>query len=530
MKILLCLLFCAHHALALNILAIASLPLRSHYMAFHPFFRELATRGHHVTVMNNYPDDNAPPLMRFVNMNADNNGMIYITPLNVYEKFNSDYLHLYNFYRHLVLSTPSAKTDCENFFTNENVKAQLAKGIKYDVIFVEMFGVDCGLAFAGAMFDAPIIGIASHVMQPLAYPRLGLPFDFGSDAFYYSNAGFNPSLYQKVEAFIINIIDHIYVWYTHNFIVYEVFNRYLPNNSLDIEWVARERVKMYFSYQHFSLTGARVSSPQVLEIGGIHIGKAKPLDQKLEKFLSNADQGAIFVSFGSNLKANGMSPEKRQEFLNAFMKIPQKVIWKYENETLAEEYHDKVYFGNWLPQLDILCHPKVVGFVSHGGMLSLSESTHCGKPLVVTPFFGDQFSNAAAAEQAGIGILLHFDQLDGDSLADAIQYITSSTMQQNAKTISKLWHDRPMPVMESAIYWTEYVARNHDADAPPSLPSKRSTWFEKSLIDVALILLAIFLAPILFLAAVVKLMKSLFFKSEETAETKKANKKKPKKS
>lgn len=73
----------------------------------------------------------------------------------------------------------------------------------------------------------------------------------------------------------------------------------------------------------------------------------------------------------------------------------------------------------------ILGHPKVLGFVTHGGMLSLSETTHCGKPVVVIPFFGDQFSNAAAAEAIGMGKILYFDKLNADNLAEGIQEILS---------------------------------------------------------------------------------------------------------
>lgn len=64
-------------------------------------------------------------------------------------------------------------------------------------------------------------------------------------------------------------------------------------------------------------------------------------------------------------------------------------------------------------------------------------------------------------------------------------------MQRNAKKISAMWHDRPMNVMDSAIYWTEYVARH--GSAPPSLPSQRSTWFERTLIDVNTVLICLFL-------------------------------------
>ena len=40
---------------------------------------------------------------------------------------------------------------------------------------------------------------------------------------------------------------------------------------------------------------------------------------------------------------------------------------------------------------------------------------------------------------------------------------TDFRWQQRAKLVSRLWHDRPMSPSESAIYWTEYVARYQGA-------------------------------------------------------------------
>ena len=90
-------------------------------------------------------------------------------------------------------------------------------------------------------------------------------------------------------------------------------------------------------------------------------------------------------------------------------------------------------------------------------------------------------------------------------------------MQETAKRISKLWHDRPLSVMDSAIYWVEYVARHREAPAP--LPSQRASWFESLKLDVAalLILLAFvicFLFYVIFklVVVVIKTIIVLFVK------------------
>ncbi|KAJ0180347.1 hypothetical protein K1T71_003751 [Dendrolimus kikuchii] len=460
-----------NNVISINILAIVSLPLGSHYMAFRTLFRELAVRGHNITVMNNFPDKDEVPNLKFVNLEYKH--VSNQPPMDYYETVDPSYAHIINYYHHITFGFKGVRENCEVLFTSSNANEHYASGAKYDVIFVEQFISDCDLAYAGVMYDAPIIGITSHVLLPWSYPRLGLPFDVAADSFYFSKAGPNPSLLQKAEVYIENLIfNTVGKWLIHK-PIYEVFDKFVPNNRLNIDRVAKERMKMVFSYQHFSVTGARPLAPQLLEIAGIHVGVPKPVDQEMEQFLSDAHHGAIYFSFGSNLKPHTMSKRKLQEFLDAFTALPYKVIWKTENATLPDVYKDKIYVGKWFSQLDILCHPKVLAFVSHGGMLSLSESTHCGKPLVMIPFFGDQFSNAAMARSVGLGKILYFSELNADNLKSTILELTSQEMQQNARRISKLWHDRPQSVMDSAIYWTEYVARH--GTAPPSLPVKHNT-------------------------------------------------------
>ena len=64
-----------------------------------------------------------------------------------------------------------------------------------------------------------------------------------------------------------------------------------------------------------------------------------------------------------------MWPEdKRNAFTKAFGKLKQKVLWKYENETLPDN-PGNIKIGSWFPQRDILAHPNVKLFMTHGGLL-----------------------------------------------------------------------------------------------------------------------------------------------------------------
>ncbi|CAH2210272.1 jg27349, partial [Pararge aegeria aegeria] len=267
----------SQNAAALNILAIVSVPLKSHYMAFRILFRELAIRGHTVTVVNNYPDLNPHPNLKFVNISIPIR-TASIPAMSEFELTLHASLHkLLIFLKHFNKGVQRVEALCDNLFSNRKMKQFRANGEKFDVIFVEQFISDCGLVYAATFYDSPIIGITSHTLLPWAYPRLGIPFDFSSDPFFFTDAGTNPSLFKKVQTFILNFYMATLGQFLIQKSVYKVFDKYVPNNMIDIESIAKGKMKMLFVYQHHSVTGSRLTAPCLLEIAGIHIQKLKPL-------------------------------------------------------------------------------------------------------------------------------------------------------------------------------------------------------------------------------------------------------------
>jgi hypothetical protein len=75
--------------------------------------------------------------------------------------------------------------------------------------------------------------------------------------------------------------------------------------------------------------------------------------QDIKKFIDDAPDGVIFFSMGSNLQSSDMPEAKRQAFLEAFSKLKQRVLWKWETDSLPGQPKN-VMLGKWLKQSDIL--------------------------------------------------------------------------------------------------------------------------------------------------------------------------------
>lgn len=146
----------------------------------------------------------------------------------------------------------------------------------------------------------------------------------------------------------------------------------------------------------------------------------------LESFVNGSgDDGFIIVSFGSILKSMEIPQSARQIFLSTFARLPQRVIWKWENKgILADDaIPGNVKLVSWLPQQDLLGHPKCRLFITHCGLLSKQEAVYHGVPFIALPVWSDQPINSRKAQDDGYAIQLHWNNLTEEVFYEAVQLI-----------------------------------------------------------------------------------------------------------
>lgn len=65
-------------------------------------------------------------------------------------------------------------------------------------------------------------------------------------------------------------------------------------------------------------------------------------------------------------------------------------------------------------------------FITHGGVLSLTEATLRGVPIVGIPIFGDQPMNIRIVEELEIGVLLDYNDISEQTLLNAVNKVLSN--------------------------------------------------------------------------------------------------------
>jgi glucuronosyltransferase len=224
-----------------------------------------------------------------------------------------------------------------------------------------------------------------------------------------------------------------------------------------------KNTSLIMTNSHITYQRPRPYLPDIIEVGGMHLVPSKPVPKDLEEFLSGGKDGFIFFSMGSALKSTELPERYRKMFLNVFSKLKQRVLWKWETDTM-EGLPANVKLSKWLPQQDVLGHKNIRLFITHGGLGSTTEAIYHGVPLLGIPIFGDQKGNLFKAEQAGFALPLSFNDLTEEILLDALnKLLNDPSYMKNAKKLSSIFLDQQNPPLERAVFWIEYVLRHQGA-------------------------------------------------------------------
>ncbi|XP_062249721.1 UDP-glucuronosyltransferase 2C1-like [Platichthys flesus] len=243
----------------------------------------------------------------------------------------------------------------------------------------------------------------------------------------------------------------------------------------------------------------RPTMPNVVYIGGFHCRPAKPLPRHLEDFVqSSGEHGVIIMSLGTFLSE--LPADMTNKMSAAFAKLPQKVIWRHKGDRPAT-LGNNTLLVDWMPQNDLLGHPKIKLFVAHGGTNGVQEAIYHGVPVVGVPVFFDQKDNLVRLKERGGAMILTLAKVDkDDNFREAIQEVlTEPSYRLNMQRLSRLYRDQPMKPLDTALFWIEFVMR-HKGAAHLRTESYRLPWYSYHSVDVILFLITVTLVILLLFA------------------------------
>ncbi|KAF5289139.1 hypothetical protein FQR65_LT02029 [Abscondita terminalis] len=483
-----------------NILGVYPFPSYSHYGLGNTIFKELANRGHKVTVISPFKEIN--PTQNYNQILVDNlieKGIVMKKTImnhigfNVFQKVNWIDSVGINF-TDWALSEPS-------------VKIFLKQKHNFDLVIFHQFMSDAYNGFCHH-FSAPCIAITSMTAPGWINKKIANP---GSLSYvpqllvdYPANMNFFQRCYNTFVFILFEFSYYFYLRPNQSRLLSKHFPNAPPFDDLYYN------ISLILINSHVSVDDVVPYMPNLIPIAGAHIRKPKPLPMELQTFLDGATEGVIFFSMGSTIKCTDISEQTQIAFFNVFSRLKQKVLWKWEGEALPNKT-DNILVRSWLPQQDILAHSNVKLFITHGGLMSVIESVHYAVPILGIPIFVDQALNIARAEVRGYGKLIFYDDVNEDVLETSIHEILHNPRyKENAMKQSFILKDQIIPPLENAIFWIEYVIRHNGA---PHLKSAalKLTWYQYYLLDVIGFALIILILVLLVLKFVFKLIWNIAF-------------------
>ncbi|XP_001948228.2 UDP-glucuronosyltransferase 2C1-like [Acyrthosiphon pisum] len=458
-----------------RILAVETVGGKSHWNFMSAILRALVDNGHNVTVFTPFTDGNRE---NYTEVSTSTETMKFLD--GELEDLMDQFGDLIKMMRQL---PEMSRTLCDVVYQNTKMIEVFAnRRSDFDVVLIEPLFSEC-TSYAAVKLNLPLIyvlpiptmgimerGFTGHMSNPAVVANNVASFGF-------------PKTFSQRSA---NIAISIYAT-----IVSKVKERILMyKEPREYDLYAPIPPSLVFVNRHFTVEPASSIPSNVVEIGGIHLKPAKKLTKDIIEFIEQSQHGVVYFTFGSTVRMSSLPKHIKKAFMDALAQIPQRVLWKYEDE--IENKPKNLMIKKWLPQREILLHPNVKLLISHGGLSGLYEAIDGGVPILGFPLFGDQPKNIDNIVNAGMAISMDILSVTKDAfLKNVLELLNNKKYMENAKTASKIFKDRPISPANLVVYWTEYVIRHKGA---PHLTSHaiNLSWYQYYLLDlIALILVFI---------------------------------------
>uniref|UniRef100_G3UA25 glucuronosyltransferase n=1 Tax=Loxodonta africana TaxID=9785 RepID=G3UA25_LOXAF len=156
-------------------------------------------------------------------------------------------------------------------------------------------------------------------------------------------------------------------------------------------------------------------------VGGLHRKPANPLPKEIEEFVqSSGKHGVVVFTLGSMV--SNITEERVHMIAPALAQIPQKVLWRFDGKkpgTLGP--NTRLY--KWIPQNDLLGHPKTKAFITHSETNSIYEAIYHGIPMVGIPLLANQPDNIVHMKAKAAAVSLDMNTRTSRDFLNALKTV-----------------------------------------------------------------------------------------------------------
>ncbi|XP_019488775.1 PREDICTED: UDP-glucuronosyltransferase 2A3-like [Hipposideros armiger] len=464
----------------------------SHWLNMKIILEELTERGHEVTVLTpehtQLIDYKKPSRLNFEIFYSPHDKELIETVnvkfmdlvLNVLPLWQS-VIKMNNFF---VEINQILKSMCESTVYNQTLMRKLQE-TNYDVMVIDPV-MPCGELVAELLavpsvftLRASLAGIKEKHCGKLPAPLSYVPVQM---------VGLTDRMtfLERVKNAMLSVFFDFWDQYSDIRFWDQVFTEALGRRTTLCETLGKAEIWLIRTYWDFEFP--RPYLPNFEFVGGLHCKPAKPLPKEIEEFVQNSGKDGIVVfSLGATLQ--NLPEEKANLIASALAQIPQKVLWRYTGKKPATlGANTRLY--HWLPQNDLLGHPKTKAFLTHGGINGIYEAIYHGVPMVGVPIFGDQHDNIAHMKAKGAAVELNMNTMTSADMLSALRtVINDPSYKENIMKLSRIHHDQPVKPLDRAVFWIEFVMRHKGAKhLRPAIHDL--TWFQYHSLDVIGFLMA----------------------------------------
>lgn len=252
-----------------KILGLFPHPGKSHFDVFRPLLKELALKGHEVTVISHFPLEK--PIKGYIDISLREKQGVLVDVLSI-DDIPPGKMHSY--YEPILIHN-MGKYSCERGLQNEKLQTLLKSNKKFDLAIIEMFNSHC---FAGIIrkLRIPFIGVTSHALMPWSNSWFGTPATPSYIPVLFLDHSDQMNFLERVENAVIYVLHNFY----YNIVVATVsdeFSRKYLKESIPSDFM--KNASLVLTNVHYSLNRPKPLAPNVIDVGGIHIGKQSNLSE-----------------------------------------------------------------------------------------------------------------------------------------------------------------------------------------------------------------------------------------------------------